>query len=189
MQRSCKYNKLGSVGVRKELICRYRGRKRNIIGVYCQYLVRNLERKDVSQVVDLTKVGCLEGGSIWKDHQLMDLIKQDGYGFGVVCIDDEMERVVGFIGGIALFEQVQIYEVVVHQEHRRRGIASNLILHIITTLCREEDCSISLEVRESNKSARVLYSKIGFQEEYVRKNYYRDGENAVIMKLSYVSDG
>ena len=41
---------------------------------------------------------------------------------------------------------------------------------------------IKLEVRIENKGARKFYKKIGFEEKKVLKNYYEDGEDAVIMR-------
>jgi ribosomal-protein-alanine N-acetyltransferase len=39
-----------------------------------------------------------------------------------------------------------------------------------------------LEVREGNAPARTLYKAWGFEEFGVRKNYYEDGENAIVMQ-------
>ncbi len=40
---------------------------------------------------------------------------------------------------------------------------------------------VYLEVRESNESARVLYARYGFAELGIRKSYYHDGEDALVM--------
>ena len=45
--------------------------------------------------------------------------------------------------------------------------------------------SAMLEVREGNIAARTLYESLGFVPEFVRKGYYSDGENAVLMKKNY----
>jgi hypothetical protein len=39
----------------------------------------------------------------------------------------------------------------------------------------------TLEVRVGNAPARRLYEKLGFEEVGERRNYYRDGEDALIM--------
>jgi ribosomal-protein-alanine N-acetyltransferase len=41
-----------------------------------------------------------------------------------------------------------------------------------------------LEVRVGNVPARALYSGLGFAEAGMRKSYYSDGEDALIMTLS-----
>jgi len=46
-----------------------------------------------------------------------------------------------------------------------------------------------LEVRESNTPARGLYTKLGFEEIGLRKNYYEEPrEHAVLMKREYFDD-
>jgi ribosomal-protein-alanine N-acetyltransferase len=46
---------------------------------------------------------------------------------------------------------------------------------------------IKLEVRVGNKSARKFYSKMGFKEQKIVKDYYEDLEDAVIM-CKYMND-
>ena len=43
---------------------------------------------------------------------------------------------------------------------------------------------LSLEVRESNQAALKLYEKLGLIPVNVSKNYYPDGENAVVMSMA-----
>ena len=49
--------------------------------------------------------------------------------------------------------------------------------------------TVSLEARESNDSARALYSRLGFAEVYVRQRYYSDGESAVVMTCRFTDGG
>ena len=41
--------------------------------------------------------------------------------------------------------------------------------------------NVSLEVSDKNITAYLLYKKLGFIERRVRKNYYKDGTNAIEM--------
>jgi ribosomal-protein-alanine N-acetyltransferase len=43
--------------------------------------------------------------------------------------------------------------------------------------------NLTLEVRESNIYAMELYRKLGFKKGAVRKAYYEDGEDALLMVL------
>jgi ribosomal-protein-alanine N-acetyltransferase len=47
---------------------------------------------------------------------------------------------------------------------------------------------ITLEVRESNSVAIKLYESYGFKIATVRKNYYSNNENALLMYLKIGSD-
>jgi len=46
--------------------------------------------------------------------------------------------------------------------------------------------SIFLEVRADNAVAIRLYERAGFQDIALRKNYYRDGQDAHVLKLELV---
>ena len=49
----------------------------------------------------------------------------------------------------------------------------------------ESHC-LTLEVRESNDSARALYAKLGFLQAGLRKNYYRNPkEDALILRKEF----
>lgn len=51
------------------------------------------------------------------------------------------------------------------------------------SFCRHDAESVLLEVRASNKPAQRLYASLGFERVGVRKRYYGDGEDAVLMTL------
>ena len=41
--------------------------------------------------------------------------------------------------------------------------------------------TITLEVRPSNKKAQELYRKLGFNKVAIRRNYYKDNEDAFLL--------
>lgn len=88
--------------------------------------------------------------------------------------------------GQAIYEGMgDIVNVAVRKTLRRRGIANDLLNALITDAKKLILSTLILEVRESNVSARALYTKIGFSEVGVRKNYYSNPrENAILMNLS-----
>lgn len=48
---------------------------------------------------------------------------------------------------------------------------------------RQDAESVLLEVRASNEAALRLYSSLGFERVGLRRQYYPDGEDAVLMTL------
>ena len=69
---------------------------------------------------------------------------------------------------------------------RRQGIAEGLILALIADLKARESHCLTLEVRDSNASARALYEKLGFSEIGRRKNYYcNPKEDALILRKEW----
>lgn len=95
---------------------------------------------------------------------------------------EQRERVVGYVGTWFMAGEAHIVAIAVRQAHRHRGIGELLLIGALAEAQRRECTVATLEVRESNWSARRLYLKCGFEEAGVRKRYYMDnGEDAVIM--------
>ena len=71
--------------------------------------------------------------------------------------------------------------IVVDKEFRNKGYAIELLDFAQTELKNQGIEKIFLEVRKSNLPAKSLYLKKGYKEISVRKKYYSDGEDAVVM--------
>ena len=86
---------------------------------------------------------------------------------------------VGFIHITKLYETVDIVNIVVDCQYRKKGIATKLINYVI---CLFDDIdNIMLEVNEKNLAAISLYKKNKFKIISKRKNYYGK-DTALIMK-------
>ncbi len=92
------------------------------------------------------------------------------------------EGVVGFGGLIVITGEGHIANLGVHEDFRRLGIATQLLLDLVAAAV-EMDCrALTLEVAVSNHAAQALYSRFGFVPAGVRKNYYSaTNEDALIM--------
>ncbi|MBM5816296.1 MAG: GNAT family N-acetyltransferase [Cyanobacteria bacterium K_Offshore_surface_m2_239] len=79
-----------------------------------------------------------------------------------------------------VLEELQITAVAVHPEHRRRGLARQL-LEALLRLGQEAGAErATLEVAKGNEAARALYAGLGFQEVALRRGYYRNGDDALV---------
>ena len=92
------------------------------------------------------------------------------------------EKAVGTIVGQVVLDEAEIHDVVVESSFRQAGRGSELVTafeehaaHLGATHC-------FLEVRESNKNAKYLYAKHGFNTTSIRRDYYSDGEDALLMR-------
>ena len=85
-------------------------------------------------------------------------------------------------GYLILHDSYDLYEIMkiaVKKEFRNKKIGEQLINFYLN----KYDKNLFLEVRESNEIAKIFYKKIGFQIVGKRKNYYSNGECAVLMLL------
>lgn len=90
---------------------------------------------------------------------------------------------VAYMGMWCVADEGQITNVAVHPDHRRRGLAQQLIRFFIDYAKLHELTALTLEVRASNGAAQKLYEKMGFETVGFRKNYYGGKEDAVLMTL------
>lgn len=93
----------------------------------------------------------------------------------------ENNEIVGFAGIWISVDDIHITNIVTKKDKRNHGIGSRLLEHLITVSCKKHLSSLTLEVNENNIPAIKLYEKYQFQKIGLRKNYYRQNENAIIM--------
>lgn len=93
-------------------------------------------------------------------------------------------RLVGYLFGMYLFDEMHINKIAVPESERRQGIAHELMRECVTFARANGVIAISLEVRQSNHGAQEFYKFLGFAPSYLRPRYYPDGEAAVVMTRS-----
>ncbi len=94
---------------------------------------------------------------------------------------DAKSEILGFAGMRLLFGEGEITNVAVKEEFRRKSIGERVFSELIEYAFNNGCDVIRLEVRKSNFAAIGLYRKLGFTEESIRKSYYDDGEDALIL--------
>lgn len=106
----------------------------------------------------------------------------------LVALDEE-DRVAGYAGLMVIADEGYITNVAVRPEHRRCGIAGQL-LDVFESFAQSNHLAfLSLEVRESNYGAIALYGSRGYRGVGRRKNYYEHPkEDAMIMTRELSDD-
>ena len=93
-------------------------------------------------------------------------------------------KAVGYILYWLLPGAIDIHNLAVHAEYRRRGIARALLQRVINQAKVQSITRVMLEVRKSNLPAQKLYESAGFSVTAIRKGYYSDNdEDALAMTL------
>lgn len=90
-------------------------------------------------------------------------------------------RLAGFLCWWLVAGEAQIQNVATAPAFRRQGVAARLLTHVLAECRRRGFESAWLEVRVSNAPAIALYERFGFVAVGRRRNYYADGEEALVM--------
>lgn len=131
---------------------------------------------DLEEVLDIERLSQV---TPWSARAFLSEL-ENSYGvYLVACLG---ERVVGFAGMWLVVDEAHVTNIAVHPAERGRGIGSLLLEELEARARAAGARHMTLEVRVSNKVARSMYRKHGYDERGVRRGYYRDtGEDALIM--------
>jgi ribosomal-protein-alanine N-acetyltransferase len=91
-------------------------------------------------------------------------------------------RLLGYVCWWVVGDEVHILNLAVHPDARRGGTGRALVQRVLDDAAVHRAGSVSLEVRRDNQPAAALYRSLGFTESGVRRNYYGQGEDAIIME-------
>jgi len=112
-----------------------------------------------------------EDSSTWRDR-LWGVLQRE-----------EKPSILGYVGLRFRNDDAHVSNIAIHPDWRGLGLGEYLLLEAMDKGIRHGARRITLEVRASNEVARQLYRKVGFRRIGVRRDYYQDGEDAVLMAL------
>ncbi|MDR3052627.1 MAG: tRNA (adenosine(37)-N6)-threonylcarbamoyltransferase complex transferase subunit TsaD [Coriobacteriales bacterium] len=139
-------------------------------------------------VGDLEQAAALEAQNFtsekWTQGMLADDLQRSDRSWWVAYAGDQLA---GFAGGWVVDGTLQVLDVVVAPQFRRRGIAHMLLGHLTRDGAALGATGITLEVRASNTAAQTLYTTLGLKLLGRRPGYYAPAtvgaprEDALIM--------
>jgi [ribosomal protein S18]-alanine N-acetyltransferase len=107
-----------------------------------------------------------------------------------VWIAQSSHRLVGYMCFWVFAGEIHLMNIAVDPEERGKGIGKFLLYEMIKFGRSKGVQMVWLEVRPSNKAARMLYEGAGFVEISRRPKYYTDNnEDAIVMALTLPSGG
>lgn len=121
-----------------------------------------------------------EFDEFWNINNLKNDFQNPNSTYFVAKLDNE---IVGFAGFLNICDEANIMNIVTKINKRHLGIGSKLLSQLIAS-AHEQNCkSITLEVNEHNAPAIHLYEKFNFKRIGLRKKYYNNKDNAIIMSI------
>jgi [ribosomal protein S18]-alanine N-acetyltransferase len=143
------------------------------------------------QVRHLREVMPIEQGAYpkpWSRSVFESELRQVGSGsrYYIVARDRSRRgRIVGYAGLWFVSDpdgdQAHVTNIVVAPDARRMGVGTQLMLALAHVAIDRGCAAWTLEVRASNTAAQELYRQFGFAPAGVRKRYYENVEDAIVM--------
>lgn len=97
-------------------------------------------------------------------------------------------EIVGFAGFTLIVDEANVMNIVIKKEKRKQGIGSLLLEQLIYIAKELKAATITLEVNSNNVPAINLYKKFNFQEVGLRKKYYNNTDDALIMTKKLIEN-
>ena len=121
-----------------------------------------------------------EFDKFWNINTLRNDFSNPNSTYIIAKIDDE---IVGFAGFLKICDEANIMNIVTKVDKRHLGIGSRLMQALIDEAKKQNLTSITLEVNDKNFQAIKLYEKFNFKRIGLRKKYYNNTDDAIIMSL------
>ena len=115
--------------------------------------------------------------ALWSKKQWAKEFKKEGTKIFGLLISN---LVIGICVFQVVLDEAQINYFVVHKNFRNRGFGSHLMSFLIKQCEKLNLKKLLLEVSRSNITAEKFYSRFDFSTVGIRKNYYKDGSDAVL---------
>ncbi len=141
-----------------------------------------MKKEDIDQVLAIEQASF---SMPWSRNLFLSEFRSPGVSTLLVSLASAAPRMVtGYIIYWLVEDEMHLLNLAVAREHRRHGIARQLVLDAIKDAYAKGARRAFLEVRASNTTAQKLYSGLGFTGTFVRRDYYDSPtEDAVIMAL------
>ena len=137
-------------------------------------MIRVWRAEDTRAVAEIERVSFPD---TWSEEMLEESLENPAFsGF----VSEENGEVTGYVGLLCVYD-AEIALIAVRPQNRRSGVGGALLAEALK-YARSKGCkNVFLEVRTGNAPARAMYEKAGFVPVYVRKNYYGEGQDALVM--------
>ena len=135
--------------------------------------IKQLNDKDIDLCYELDSNTI----SLWTKKQWANEFKKEGIKVIGILISN---LVIGICAFHVVLDEAQINFFVVSNAYRRRGFGTYLMSFLIKECESLNINKIFLEVSHTNLAAEKFYSRFDFFTVGIRRNYYKDGSDALL---------
>lgn len=136
-------------------------------------IIRPISVSDVSRIIDLemTYLGETIGSDMLISENTNPTIK--------FLAIEKNNLLLGYIGCYHILDECEVLNFVIDGAFQRKGYGQMLFNELLRQV---EPKRVILDVRVNNQKGINFYIKNGFKQISVRKNYYLDGTDALVME-------
>ena len=137
------------------------------------FLIKEIYKKEVELCYELdSDTICL-----WTKKQWQSEFNKRGIKVVAILLK---KKIIGIYVVQTIIDEAQINYFSIKQKFRRKGYGSHLMNYLIIECENLNIKKLLLEVSETNSIAEIFYCKFNFLTVGRRKNYYKDGTDAVL---------
>jgi ribosomal-protein-alanine N-acetyltransferase len=145
--------------------------------------LRSMSAADLEQVLEIEQRNFSEP---WTRRAFLAEIETKPISQPLVAVYND--QIIGYVVPWFIVDEVQIADIAVHKDFRRRGLARRMVAQVCE-LAQRRGCRIAhLEVSSTNAAGRKLYESTGFYVTGVRRDYYGIAENALLMSKNLIAE-
>jgi [ribosomal protein S18]-alanine N-acetyltransferase len=135
----------------------------------------------VEQIEDVLTIEEASFTNPWTREMYLAELQNRGVSFCFLARGDDGQAV-GFCSVWRVVDELHINNLAVLPDFRRSGIGSDLLQYVLQHGAGLGARRATLEVRQSNEAARLLYEHFGFAVAGVRRSYYtKPVEDALVL--------
>lgn len=145
-----------------------------------------LTEATVNDIDTLVRLDKLSNLTPWNKAKYLDSFNNSLH--QIFVLQDDKQNIIGCIVVAIILDEMEILQLWVANKYKTKGFGEYLLTKAIEEIKHKTTIKqVLLEVLESNEVAIKLYTKVGFNLIYTRKNYYNINGylyNAMVMKLT-----
>ena len=142
--------------------------------------IKQIHEKDIDLCYELD----LKTISLWSKQQWAKEFRKEGIKIYGISITNSL---VGICVLQVVLDEAQINYFAVSKKFRNKGFGSHLMNHLIKVCEKININKLQLEVSQDNIIAERFYSRFDFLTVGMRKNYYKDGTDAVLKEKKLIT--
>lgn len=134
---------------------------------------------DLEKIKDILQT---DFDDLWNYNVLKEELNSSNSKY-IVAKSKDNNTIIGFAGIKIILDEAELMNIVTRKIFRHQGIA-NFMLDNLILICKKNNIKLlNLEVNIENSIAINLYKKYNFKEVGLRKKYYNNTYDAILMTL------